>query len=271
MIGAPARHPSSGFFDPTFSPLPIADPNRGLENTKAPAYLTEKSFEKRMALINGFDKKFRSKFKDKNVKSYSDFYTEAAGLLASEELKAFDLRTEKNEVRDRYGRDSFGQGCLLAKRLIESNVRCVEVNCGGWDMHSSIYDNNTLPARTAIIDRAVGNLMKDLKEAGLLDETLIVLTTEFGRSPEINYNFGRDHHPAAFSSVLAGAGIKGGQFYGKSDASGHSVDSDGVSPADLNATIASALGLPLEEIVTSPTGRPFKVAHDGKPVKSILA
>jgi uncharacterized protein (DUF1501 family) len=116
----------------------------------------------------------------------------------------------------------------------------------------------------------VGNLLKDLSERGLLDETLVVLTTEFGRSPKINYNAGRDHHPAVFSSFLAGGGIKGGQFYGKSDAAGHGVAEDGVAPADLNATIATALGLPLGKIVHSPTGRPFKVAHDGTPIKKFL-
>ena len=271
LIGAPARHPGAGFFDPTFSPLPIGDPNRGLENTKAPEYLTDESFEKRIDLINGFDKKFRDKFKVKKVQSYTDFYTEATGLLTSGELKAFDLNEEKNEDRDRYGRDSFGQGCLLARRLIENNVRCVEVSCGGWDMHSNIYNAGTLPARAGIMDKAMANLLKDLNDRGLLAETLVVLTTEFGRSPQLNYNAGRDHHPAVFSSVLAGGGIKGGQFYGTSDAAGHSVATDGVAPADFNATIATALGLPLNKIVFSPTGRPFKVAHDGVPIGKLLS
>jgi hypothetical protein len=266
-----ARHPAAGFFDPTHSPLPIGDPNRGLENTKAPEYLTDDSFEKRMKLINGFDKQFRDKFAVKKVQSYTDFYSEAVGLLTSGELEAFDLNKEKNEDRDRYGRDGFGQGCLLARRLIENNVRCVEVSCGGWDMHANIYNGQTLPARTAIMDRAVGNLIKDLGERGMLEDTIVVLTTEFGRTPKINYNAGRDHHPAAFSSFLAGGGIKGGQFYGKSDAAGHGVEDDGMYPADFNATIATALGLPLEKIVHSPTGRPFKVAHDGVPALKLLS
>lgn len=270
LIGAPARHPGAGFFDPTFSPLPIGDPNRGLENTKAPSYLTEESFEKRVELINGFDKKFRDKFKLRKVQTYTDFYSEATSLLSSGELKAFDLNEEKPEDRDRYGRDTFGQGCLLARRLIENNVRCVEVTCGGWDMHSSIFTGGNLPVRCGIMDKAVGNLIKDLTELGLINETLIVLTTEFGRSPVINYNAGRDHHPAVFSGMLAGGGIKGGQLYGKSDAAGHGVDKNGVSPENFNATIATALGLPLETIVHSPTGRPFKVAHDGAAIKDLV-
>ncbi len=271
LINAPARHPSAGFLDPSFSPLPIADPNRGLENTKIPEYLTSKSFEARMNLIDRFDKKFRAKYADRSVKTYTDFYSEATALLASGELEAFDLTKEKEADRDRYGRNEFGQGCLLARRLIESNVRCVEVNCGGWDMHSSIFDGNSMTARGGVLDKAVGNLLKDLSERGLLDETLIVLTTEFGRSPEINYNAGRDHHPAAFSAFLAGAGIRGGQFYGSSDAAGFAVDSDGVSPSDLNATVAKAMGVSLDAIVDSPTARPFKVANDGRAIDKLLA
>jgi hypothetical protein len=271
MISPSGQHPGPGFFDPSMSPLPIADPNRGLENTKAPSYLTDKSFDKRIELINRFDSKFQKKYKDHGVKTYTDLYSEATALLASDELVAFDLNKEKNEDRDRYGRDPFGQGCLLARRLIENNVRCVEVTCGGWDMHTAIFNGNTLPARASIMDKAVGNLIKDLSERGLLQDTLIVLTTEFGRSPEINYNVGRDHHPAVFSSMLAGAGVRGGQFYGASDAAGFGVDKDGVSPADFNATIAKLLGLSLEEIVISPTGRPFKVANEGKPISAILS
>lgn len=270
LISPPARHPSAGFFDPTFSPLPIGDPNRGLENTNAPEYLTEASLEKRLDLINGFDKKFRDRFKLQKVQSYTDFYSEAVTLLGSSELKAFDLNKEKDADRDRYGRDAFGQGCLLARRLIENNVSCVEVSCGGWDMHANMYAGGALPNRCDVLDRGMSSLLKDLADRGLLNETLVVLTTEFGRSPEINGNVGRDHHPAAFSSVLAGGGIRGGQFYGSSDAGGHGVETDGVAPADLNATIAMALGLPIKEVVHSYTGRPFTVAHEGKPVEKLF-
>jgi len=271
LISAPARHPSAGFLDPSFSPLPIGDPNRGLENTKAPAYLTDDSFGKRLALIDKFDKKFRSKFKSSGVEAYTDFYAQATKLLTSEELKAFDLNEESKEDRERYGKDRFGQGCLLARRLIENNVRCVEVSCGGWDMHRDIYNERTLPARAGILDQGLANLLKDLADRGLLDETLVVLTTEFGRTPVINKNAGRDHHPAVFSALMAGGGIKGGRFYGTSDAEGQNVDDNGVLPADLNATIAVALGLPLNKEIFSPTGRPFKVAHDGDPVTALLS
>ncbi len=270
LISAPARHPSAGFLDPSFSPLPIGDPNRGLENTKSPSYLSDNSFEKRINLINKFDNKFQNKFKTKDVLAYTDFYSQATTLLSSDELKAFDLNEEKPEDRDKYGRNSFGQGCMLARRLVENDVRCVEVTFGGWDMHRDIYDDRTLPTRAGILDKALGNLLKDLSSLGLLDETLVVLTTEFGRTPVINQNAGRDHHPGVFSAALMGGGIKGGQFYGKSDEAGHSVDADGVLPADFNATIASALNLPLDKEIFSSQGRPFKVAHDGEAVTKLL-
>jgi uncharacterized protein (DUF1501 family) len=138
-------------------------------------------------------------------------------------------------------------------------------------MHNGIFDTNTMPARGGILDKAVGSLIQDLAARGLLDETLIVLTTEFGRSPQINVNAGRDHHPAAFSAFLAGAGIRGGQFYGTSDAAGFAVDSDGVTPSDLNATVAKAMGIPLDAITHSPTARPFKVANEGTPINKVLA
>lgn len=270
LIGASPRHPSAGFLDPTFSPLPIGDPNKGLENTTTPAYLTNQSFAKRMELIDTFDRQFRRKYPLKAVQSYTDFYEQATHLLSSDELKAFDLRDEKDADRDRYGRDAFGQGCMLARRLIEHEVRCVDVTLGGWDMHNSLWDYKTMPARAGLLDQAVGALLDDLAGRGLLDETLVVVATEFGRSPQVNYTGGRDHHPAVFSALLAGAGIKGGQVYGKSDGDGHGVDEDGVDPADLNATIAEAMGLPRDEVVMSPTLRPFKVAHDGKPITKLL-
>ncbi len=270
VIGGAARHPGAGFLEPSYSPLPIGDPNRGLQNTTAPAYLTKNSFNKRLELIDTFDKKFRSKFKVNKVQAYTDYYSQATRLLSSDELSSFDLNKEKDEIRDEYGRNPLGQGCLLARRLIENNVRCVEVTVGGWDMHRSIYDADALPARAAVLDQALGSLLKDLKDKGLLDETLVVLATEFGRTPHINQNAGRDHHPGVFSCALAGGGIKGGQFYGKSDEDGHSVEDDGVLPADFNATIAYGMGLPLDEEFYSPSGRPFKVAHDGEAVTKLF-
>lgn len=270
LISTPVRHPGAGYLGPAYSPLPIADPNRGLENTQSPANVTAEIFGKRMSLVDRLNGKFRKKFKSLEVQSYADFYNEATSLLSSSELKAFDLNQESEAERDRYGRDQFGQGCLLARRMIEHNVRCVEVSFGGWDHHREIYSGDILPARARVMDRAVSNLLNDLSERGLLEDTLVVLATEFGRSPVMNENAGRDHHPGAYSVCMAGGGIAGGRYYGKSDEAGHHVEEDGVLPEDLNATIATALGLPLDQEVDSPTGRPFKVAHDGEPITKLL-
>jgi hypothetical protein len=271
LIGGEARHPGAGFLEPTYTPVPVGDPNAGLQNTVTPKYLTEESFDKRMDLISKFDSDLRKKYPQKQVEAYSEFYKQANQLIHSEQLKAFDLNQEKAEVRDKYGRDSFGQGCLLARRLVEQNVRYIEINLGGWDMHTDIYQKDKLPGRAAILDRAASVLINDLKSKGLLKNTLVVLGTEFGRTPRINANGGRDHHPGVFSGFFAGGGIHGGHFHGKSDKNGFSPEDDDVTIADFNATIAYALGLPLEEQFFSKSGRPFKVAHDGKPLARLFA
>lgn len=270
LVGGEARHPGAGFLEPAYTPVPVGDPNAGLQNTKTPKYLTDASLGKRLELIDKFDSGFRKKYPQKQVEAYTEFYKQANQLMHSEELKAFDLGQEKPEVRDKFGRDQFGQGCLLARRLVEHDVRYVEVGLGGWDMHTNIYDQNGLPTRAANLDRAASVLISDLAEKGLLSKTLVVLGTEFGRTPKINQNAGRDHHPGAFSGFMAGGGIKGGRFYGTSDKDGFSVDQDGVAIADFNATIAHALGLPLSQEFFSPSGRPFKVAHDGKPLTKLF-
>jgi hypothetical protein len=271
IIGAEARHPGAGFLEPAFTPVPVGDPNVGLQNTVTPKYLTEASFEKRMDLINKFDSDFRKKYPQKQVDAYTEFYRQADQLIHSEQLKAFDLNQEKSDVRDKYGRDPFGQGCLLARRLVEHGVRYIEVSLGGWDMHVDLFQKDRLPSHAANLDRAASVLIRDLKSKGLLNQTLVVLGTEFGRTPLINANGGRDHHPGVFSGLLAGGGIRGGRFYGTSDKSGYSPDEDDVTIGDFNATIAHALGLPLNEQFFSKSGRPFKVAHDGKPLLKLFA
>ena len=162
--------------------------------------------------------------------------------MGSEHLKVFNIREEKKEIQEAYGNNQLGPACLLARRLVPAGARFIEVNFGGGDMHQDLYSR--LGAKAEQVDSAVGNLLRDLHSKGLLDETLVVLTTEFGRTPELNVNGGRDHHPGAFSSLLIGAGIKGGQVYGSSDDRGFSVAKDGVSVSEFNKTIAAAAGLP---------------------------
>ena len=170
----------------------------------------------------------------------------------------FDLTKEKQEKRDQYGANRLGQGCLLAKRLVANGVRHVEVTYGGWDMHNDLW--TSIPVQGGILDNAVSTLIEDLKAEGLFDKTLIVLGSEFGRTPRINANGGRDHHSACFTTMWAGGGIVGGQVYGASDDKGVAPKENMVNAKDHNATIAHAMGMPLDKVIYAPSGRPFMVA-----------
>ncbi|TWT97514.1 DUF1501 domain-containing protein [Neorhodopirellula pilleata] len=269
LIGSGNRHPGAGFLPPSLSPVPIANAKSGLQDIKLPSYLSDDLFSRRLFLASKFDKEFQSTRKNNAVEAYNQLYVETQKLMGSEHLKVFNINDEPAAVKEQYGDNSFGQGCLLARRLVQAGARFVEVNDGGWDMHQEIYDR--LDSKASNVDTAVSALMRDLHAKGLLGETLIVLTTEFGRKPKLNANAGRDHHPGAFSSLLAGAGIKGGQVYGASDKHGHSVETDGCSVSAFNKTIAAAAGLPLEEDFFAPNGRPFKIGGTADPITELLA
>lgn len=269
LIGSAAGHPGSGFLPASIAPVPVPNPMAGLENTQSPSYVTDEIFRRRMSLATQFDAKFKSSHHSTLIDAYDETYREALKLMSSSELTAFDISKEREEVREFYGNNRFGQGCLLARRLVEHGIRFVEVEYGGWDHHNDIYDR--IPDMLTNLDNAVGALLRDLASKGMLDEVLVVLATEFGRTPKINENAGRDHHPGAFSAMLCGAGIRGGQVYGASDERGVSVLDDPVYPEDLNATIAAAMGLPLEEEFYAPNGRPFRICNNGSPIEKLLA
>ncbi len=269
LLGASNRHPGAGFLEPSLSPVPIANASAGLKNTTLPKYLPGELFNRRLVLASKFDETFQAKRTNSRVEAYNQLYGEAKRLMGSDHLKVFNIKEEKKEILAAYGNNQLGQACLLARRLVQAGARFIEVNYGGWDMHQDIYSR--LNEKANHVDNAVGNLMRDLHSKGLLDETLIVLTTEFGRKPKLNVNAGRDHHPGVFCSLLAGAGIKGGQVYGASDQHGVSVAKDQVSVSDFNRTIAAAAGLPLDKERFAPNGRPFKIGGDGDPIAALLA
>lgn len=267
-IGGDSRHPGAGFMEAAYSPLPIGDPTAGLQNSKLARGTTQSQFNKRRDLSGQLDREFLNRFNQKQVRSYTDAYNDAIRLMSSKELEAFNVYRESEKVRAAYGDNPFGQGCLLARRLVENDVRFVEVSLGGWDTHQSNFVR--VPERTEILDQAVGTLIADLSERGILDKTLVVIASEFGRTPTINQNQGRDHYPKAFSGFLAGGGIRGGSVYGSTDAKGGEVENDQVGPPDFNATIAYALGLPIKHVVKSATRRPFTVAHKGEPITKLF-
>ena len=218
LVGNGNDHPGAGFLDPSLTPVPVADPLKGLENTKRPGYLSEENFDRRLALADRIDRDFKQRYAGRQLDAYNQLYKDAVRQMGSDDLQAFDIAKEKPAVRERYGDSKVGLGCLLARRLVESGVRCVEVEFGGWDMHRDVFEE--MDEKGPQLDRAMGTLIEDLEQRGLLASTLVVLATEFGRTPRINENAGRDHHPGVFSCVLAGAGVQGVRSTGRATRTG---------------------------------------------------
>lgn len=269
-IGNASRHPGAGFFPPAHTPLFVNNPESGLKDIELQKGLSKDQHTSRMKLADELDAAFVKSFpKQRNVAAYSDAYDGAYRMMASKDIAAFDLTQEPAALRESYGRDPFGQGCLLARRLVEHGVRFVEVSLHGWDTHSGNFI--VTPDLCEKLDKGLSSLVNDLHGRGLLNETLVVVATEFGRTPKINSNLGRDHYPKAFSAAMFGGGVKRGAVFGKTDATGEEVAEDELSIPGFNATIGYALGLPLDEVVMSPSKRPFKVADKGQPAKKIFA
>ena len=268
FIGGDSRiDGGGGFFEPEFEPLSINNPTSGLKNSRR--RMSEKEFEHRLTMSEKLDKKFHEKYDVKQVRAYSQMYKDATRIMSSKDLEVFNLNNESQKVKNSYGSDLFGQGCLLARRLVEHDVRSVEVSLGGWDTHQNNFVS--VHEKCAVLDQAMAALLSDLQRVGKLKDTLVVLTTEFGRTPKINQNSGRDHYPKAFSSVIAGGPTKGGTVYGKTSEGGEEVIDKPMKIQDFNATIAYGLGMPVEATLFSPSKRPFKVAHKGKPVKELFS
>ncbi len=264
-IGRPANH-GNGYFPAAYSPLPILDPEQGLAHAATPVSADVQ--DKRLELLAELDGTFSRRVGDENVRAYNDFYDTTLQLMKSSDLKAFDLNAETAETREKYGRSNFGQGCLLARRLVENGVRFVEVQSGGWDMHKDIEGG--MEDKGADFDRSFAALVSDLEARGLLDSTLVVVTTEFGRKPSFDGS-GRGHHPIVFSTALAGGGVKRGYVHGATDAKGYAPASDPMTVGDFHATIGWAAGLALEQEFMTPSGRPMTVGNKGKPALALFA
>lgn len=260
----------AGYFEKKHGPLPLGNPSAGIQNVTKAGYLNQDMYSKRLDIAGKFNKSFLGTYPQKQIRAYTDLYDDAVKLMKSSDLEAFDLTKEPQEIRDEYGDNNFGQGCLLARRLVETGVRFVEVQLGGWDMHNQVFD--ALETRAATLDAGLSSLMVDLERRGLLKETLVVLASEFGRTPEVKPGrIGRDHHPSAFSTLLAGGGVKEGFVHGVSDDRAHYVEEGGVGMEELNATIAHLMGLSVNKTIYSPSGRPFQVSHGAQPIAEIIA
>jgi Protein of unknown function (DUF1501) len=239
-LGDLAGHPGAGFLDARWAPVPILDAKKGIEHTQQQSGDSMTSLRKRMSLVDTMNQGFMEQYKTPGIQAHADMYADAIRLMTSKDLDAFDITKEKSKFRDDYGTSGFGQGLLLARRLVERGTKFVEVDLGGWDTHSNNW--NTFQSQGGMLDAAVSTLLKDLEASGLIESTMVVLTTEFGRTPRIS-GTGRDHHPVAFSSFIAGGGVRGGQVYGETDDTGTQVKSNPVTVHDFHATIGALMGV----------------------------
>ena len=233
-----------------------------------PEGIAEVRGNRRLEVLEKYNKKFASKNDDPRLSATQTSIDDAVRLMRSPALEAFELQKVPSETLERYGDTAFGRGALLARRLVENGVRFVQVNRGGFDTHS-----NNFPAMQAhgdVMDRALASLIQDLKDRGMLDKTLIMMVSEFGRTPRINDNAGRDHWAAVFSCFMAGGGIKGGQVIGSSDEDAMRPQDRPVEVADLHATLCYALGINHEKEVMTPLQRPMKLVDGGSPVMELF-
>ncbi len=267
-----AGHPGSGFMDARYAPVPVLDASKGLEHTQLQNGDSMTNLRKRSGLAEKLNGDFLSRYPMADVKAHADVYADAIKLMTSKDLDAFDLTKEKSQVLEDYGNDYFGQGVLLARRLVERGTKFVEIELGGWDTH----EDNFLKVEylASRVDNAVGTLLEDLETLGLLESTLVVLTTEFGRGPKIE-GTGRGHHPIAFSSFIAGGGVKGGQAYGKTDETGNQVIENPATVLDFHATIGALLGVPPQETISAGSGGSFSIyggtgAKRGVPIAALI-
>jgi uncharacterized protein (DUF1501 family) len=232
-----------------------------VQDLAPPTEVARDRTDARLDLLKQAQSDFLANHPDLPALSHQNAYDRAVRLMRTSAAKAFDLEQEKAAVRDAYGRNLFGQGCLLARRLVERQVPFVEVTLNGWDTHGQ--NASTVRNLSQTVDSAWAALMKDLQERGLLDTTLIVWMGEFGRTPKFPRADGRDHWPNSFSGVLAGGGIKGGQVIGDTGPDGASIKERPVSVPELLATICQALGIDPKKQNLSNVGRPIRIVAPG--------
>jgi hypothetical protein len=278
-----------GFLGPRYSPLTVgandslqpAMPGSAnyaelrVDDLSPPANISKDALAGRLDIWNALQANFLATHRGPVPVAQNTVYQRALKLMDSKAAEAFDLTQEKASVRDAYGRGRFGQGCLMARRLIERGVSFVEVSLGdlaenriGWDTHTANFA--AVKTLSAELDNGWATLLEELKDRGLLESTTILWMGEFGRTPKINMQGGRDHFPAAWSCVLAGGGIKGGQAFGKTSPDGETVEEGKVDVGDVLATVCAATQVDPETKNVSDQGRPIKIA-EGSPIRDLLS
>ena len=272
--GVFAPDQGSGYLSSAYGPFALgsdpADKGFTVRDLATPKDIDEKRFERRRSLLSAVDEHFRTTEKSDGLSAMDSFYSAAYNLISSSQAReAFNLSAESDKLRDEYGRNSAGQRFLLARRLVEAGTRMVSVNYGSWDHHSNI--KGAFDGQAPNFDQAFARLIRDLDERGMLDTTLVLVSSEFGRTPKINSTNGRDHYPRVFSVAMAGGGVKKGFIYGKSDALGAEPDENPVGPEDLARTMYRLLGINSQKRLVLEGVRPIDIVNGGRLISELIA
>ena len=269
----PNEYAGSGFLSDRFGPFSLgSDPAEGnfaVRDLNAPGDVDHERFERRRRMLDAVDAHFREVETSDAISTMDEFYQRAYSLLSSDKARdAFNLKAEPDAIRDEYGRNAAGQRMLLCRRLVEGGVRFVSMTFGSFDHHQNIA---AIRDPLKQFDQAYAALITDLDRRGMLNSTLVMVTTEFGRTPKINREGGRDHWPRVFSVALAGGGVHKGLVYGTSDATGSGPDQDPVSVEDLATTVYNQLGIVADSELMAPGDRPIEIVKDGRVIEALLA
>jgi hypothetical protein len=272
--GVPNEFASTGYLSSSFAPFSLgADPAAAgfrVQDLNLPNGVDETRFGRRRTALEAVNSYFAAKEKSDTLKAMDTFYERAYSLLSSQEAReAFNIDAEPAAIRDEYGRHEAGQRMLMARRLVAAGVRFVSLTYAGWDMHTGIAAG--MRSQMPAFDQAFATLIRDLERTGLLNETLVMVSSEFGRTPKINRDAGRDHWPKVFSVVLAGGGLKRGMIHGTSNATASEPDRDPVLPADLATTIYHQLGIVADKELMAPGDRPIEIVDGGKLLNTLIA
>ena len=259
----------AGFLGVQHGPFVVQNPQLPPQNVAYARNVDTERFQLRTQALDILENQFQAETRDPKVKGRRDVYGKAMQMMHSPRLKAFDLNEEPAALKAAYGDTNFGRGCLMARRLVESGVKFVEVVLDGWDTHQDNF--NRVARNCGTFDPAMAALIKDLADRKLLDSTLVVWMGEFGRTPRINGTEGRDHYPQAWNAVLAGGGVRPGIVHGQTDSDGAKVVDKPVAVPDFFATVATVLGMNPDRSVMTPVGRPISITEKGSPVKDLIA
>jgi hypothetical protein len=259
----------AGFLGMSYAPFVVQNPNAPIANLRMPKEVDGYRMERRLQMLSQVENQFLATRRAQGAVDHKSVYGKTLRMMNSRYQNAFNLDQERDVVRDAYGRGSFGSGCLMARRLVEQGVTYVEVSLDGWDTHMNNFE--TLSQRLLPeLDKGMSALVSDLSRRGLLPTTTIVWMGEFGRTPRINDNAGRDHWPRSWSVVVGGGGIKGGQTIGATDTDGIDIVDRPIGVMDLMATLTRTMGINLDTQFTTPRGRPIKIVDGGKPVPELF-